>query len=122
AYDGIGAPPAEYDGENRAAYGGNRDYLAVGNLYTEALRDLWPKSDARAGDGGNGGTGVDVLDDDDLQLPHPRYRLRRFVLVPLKEAWPDFCDPRDGTHVDELLEQCPDNSVLRRLIEDKAAK
>ncbi|MCH7575906.1 MAG: 2-amino-4-hydroxy-6-hydroxymethyldihydropteridine diphosphokinase [Candidatus Marinimicrobia bacterium] len=66
--------------------------------------------------------GSHILHNDNLQLPHPRYRERRFVLVPLKEAWPDFHDPHDGSTVDQLLEQCPDTSVLLRLIEDEAPR
>lgn len=66
--------------------------------------------------------GNHIVHDDNLQLPHPRYRERRFVLVPLEEAWPDFHDPHDGSAVDQLLEQCPDTSVLRRLVEDEAPR
>ncbi|MXY76531.1 MAG: 2-amino-4-hydroxy-6-hydroxymethyldihydropteridine diphosphokinase [Acidimicrobiia bacterium] len=38
-----------------------------------------------------------------VEVPHPRYRHRRFVLEPLVEAWPDAADP-DGTPVADLLE------------------
>ena len=37
------------------------------------------------------------------EVPHPRYRQRRFVLDPLVEVWPDARDP-DGTRVVDLLE------------------
>ena len=38
-----------------------------------------------------------------VEVPHPRYRQRRFVLEPLVEVWPDARDP-DGTRVADLLE------------------
>ena len=37
-----------------------------------------------------------------VEVPHPRYRQRRFVLEPLVEVWPDARDP-DGTPVADLL-------------------
>jgi 2-amino-4-hydroxy-6-hydroxymethyldihydropteridine diphosphokinase len=37
-----------------------------------------------------------------VEVPHPRYRQRRFVLEPLVEVWPHACDP-DGTPVADLL-------------------
>ena len=38
-----------------------------------------------------------------VEVPHPRYRQRRFVLEPLVEVWPDARDP-DGTPAADLLE------------------
>jgi 2-amino-4-hydroxy-6-hydroxymethyldihydropteridine diphosphokinase len=40
-----------------------------------------------------------VLDTAHLTLPHPRMRQRAFVLVPLREVWPDAVDPRDGSRL-----------------------
>lgn len=37
-----------------------------------------------------------------VEVPHPRYRQRRFVLEPLVEVWPHARDP-DGTPVTDLL-------------------
>lgn len=39
----------------------------------------------------------------DLILPHPRMRLRRFVLAPLNDLAPDLALPPDGAAVGELL-------------------
>ena len=45
-----------------------------------------------------------------VEVPHPRYRQRRFVLEPLVEVWPDARDP-DGTRVANLLEAVSGQSV-----------
>ena len=45
-----------------------------------------------------------------VEVPHPRYRHRRFVLAPLVEVWPDARDP-DGTPVADLLEGVSDQMV-----------
>jgi 2-amino-4-hydroxy-6-hydroxymethyldihydropteridine diphosphokinase len=47
-----------------------------------------------------------------LAIPHPRFALRRFVLVPLVEIAPNFVDPVSGRSVKELLEQCPDEGTV----------
>jgi 2-amino-4-hydroxy-6-hydroxymethyldihydropteridine diphosphokinase len=44
-----------------------------------------------------------VIEEADLQLPHPRFRRRFFVLGPLAEIAPDLRDPVTGLRVGELL-------------------
>ena len=44
----------------------------------------------------------------DPVLPHPRAHLRRFVLVPLAEVWPDWTDPASGRSLSEMLRSLPD--------------
>ena len=44
-----------------------------------------------------------VVDEGDLQVPHPRFRERRFVLEPLVELAPDLEDPATGRTARELL-------------------
>jgi len=51
-----------------------------------------------------------VTDRPDLQVPHPRFRERFFVLGPLAEVAPDMIDPVTGLKVWELL---------RRLLADE---
>ncbi|MGA8631956.1 MAG: 2-amino-4-hydroxy-6-hydroxymethyldihydropteridine diphosphokinase [Terracidiphilus sp.] len=45
-----------------------------------------------------------VLSEAGLELPHPRFAKRAFVLVPLNEISPQFRDPRSGRTVSELLQ------------------
>lgn len=47
--------------------------------------------------------GDDVIDAPGLQVPHPRFRDRFFVLGPLAEIAPDLVDPVTGLKAWELL-------------------
>lgn len=49
--------------------------------------------------------GTQVIADDELTVPHPRFRERRFVLEPLNEIAPDLVDPVSGLTVEQLLAQ-----------------
>jgi 2-amino-4-hydroxy-6-hydroxymethyldihydropteridine diphosphokinase len=53
-----------------------------------------------------------VLDSPELTIPHPRFRERRFVLVPMVEIAPDLEDPISGLTMRELLSRCPDRSAV----------
>ena len=46
--------------------------------------------------------GNGVINEPDLQVPHPRFRERRFVLDPLAEIAPDLLDPVTGLTIREL--------------------
>lgn len=49
--------------------------------------------------------GTDVIDEDDLQVPHPRFRERVFVLDPLCEIAPDLVDPVTHLTIRELRDR-----------------
>ena len=51
----------------------------------------------------------------ELQIPHPRMHLRRFVLAPLAELAPNLTHPTWHATAAELLARVADRSEVRRL-------
>ena len=58
--------------------------------------------------------GVDLSDQPDLQLPHPRLHLRGFVLYPLSEIRPDLVLPRQTKTIGELAAELPPSPAVVR--------
>jgi 2-amino-4-hydroxy-6-hydroxymethyldihydropteridine diphosphokinase len=54
-----------------------------------------------------------IVDLPQLTIPHPRYRQRRFVLVPMVELTPDLADPVCGLTMRQLLDLCQDPGEVR---------
>ena len=46
--------------------------------------------------------GTAVINEPGLEVPHPRFRQRRFVVDPLKEIAPDLIDPVTGKRIADL--------------------
>jgi 2-amino-4-hydroxy-6-hydroxymethyldihydropteridine diphosphokinase len=58
------------------------------------------------------------IDSEELQLPHPRMYLRKFVLAPLAEIRPGLILPRQAKTVRELLAQLDESDKVVRLTKD----
>jgi len=59
--------------------------------------------------------GDETIDTPELQVPHPRMHLRRFVLEPLAEIAPNVRHPVSGLSATEMLANSPDKSTVRKL-------
>lgn len=57
--------------------------------------------------------GNQVIDEVNLQIPHPHLPNRRFALVPMQEIAPGFTHPISGNTTTELLEQTSDKLAVR---------
>ena len=53
-----------------------------------------------------------VIDEDGLDVPHPRFREREFVLAPLAEIAPELRDPVTGKTVAELNTKIHEDSKI----------
>lgn len=61
--------------------------------------------------------GNHIQEEETLTIPHALYHDRDFVLLPLKEMEPDFCDPVSGSSIDELFSKLAskERTVIRSL-------
>jgi len=58
------------------------------------------------------------IDNEQLQLPHPRMHLRKFVLQPLARIRPEMVLPNQTKTVRELLAQFDESAKVMRLNDD----
>lgn len=60
--------------------------------------------------------GDKILENEILSIPHKQIQNRKFVLVPMNEIASKFCHPQLNMTINELLEICPDSSIMEQLI------
>jgi 2-amino-4-hydroxy-6-hydroxymethyldihydropteridine diphosphokinase len=56
-----------------------------------------------------------LINSENLTIPHPFIQARRFVLVPLHELSPGFQHPLINKSVSELLKDCPDLLDVKKI-------
>ena len=60
--------------------------------------------------------GNSVIQTEELEIPHPRYRERRFTLAPLAELNSSLRDPVTGQTMSEMLAQLTGQAARKREI------
>ena len=58
-----------------------------------------------------------VLSTNQLQIPHPRIKQRKFVLLPMFEIEATFLHPEEKKTIEELLKICSDSSFVKKVYE-----
>jgi 2-amino-4-hydroxy-6-hydroxymethyldihydropteridine diphosphokinase len=61
--------------------------------------------------------GSEIIDTPQLQVPHPRMHLRRFVLVPLAEIAPRIRHPRTRLTPQQMMARAADKSEVRAFVD-----
>jgi len=56
----------------------------------------------------------EIIQTDELTVPHPKMHLRRFVLKPLADIAPQFYHPVLGKDTRNLLQECKDKTILQQ--------
>ena len=57
----------------------------------------------------------EIIDEENLQIPHPLLHERRFTLTPLNEIASDIIHPKLNKSINHLLEICEDNGIVEKL-------
>lgn len=52
-----------------------------------------------------------VIETDNLIIPHQEYSRRLFVLLPLKDVFPNWKDPVSAQHIDSMIQQAPELNI-----------
>ncbi|MFH1351467.1 MAG: 2-amino-4-hydroxy-6-hydroxymethyldihydropteridine diphosphokinase [Pseudomonadota bacterium] len=83
--------------------------LAVEREMGRVRRELW---DSRIIDLDILLFGAEIIDEENLRVPHPFMHLRRFVLVPMAQMEPDLIHPSLGMSMAELLQKLPEDDQV----------
>lgn len=54
-----------------------------------------------------------VIETDSLIIPHQEYSRRLFVLLPLKDIFPEWTDPVSAQHIDEMIQKAPEIQISK---------
>lgn len=54
-----------------------------------------------------------VIQTDSLIIPHQEYSRRLFVLLPLKDIFPNWKDPVSAQNIDEMINQAPEIQISK---------
>ena len=57
----------------------------------------------------------EIINIPDLIIPHEKMHLRRFTLEPLVEIAPDYIHPKMNKTLTEILKNCNDISLVKKL-------
>ena len=61
------------------------------------------------------------IETEELNIPHPSFQFRKFVLIPLQELEPDFKVPNTNIYIKDLIQNCVDKSNVKlHLIKSQA--
>lgn len=58
---------------------------------------------------------MDIINTDELIVPHPRLHLRKFVLIPLNEIASNYLHPLLNKTIFSLLSECEDLSDVKQI-------
>lgn len=60
-----------------------------------------------------------IIETQNLQIPHPRMQERLFVLQPLKDIFPDYIHPKTKKTIKQLVQDCTDSGEFKVVSELK---
>ena len=63
--------------------------------------------------------GQEIIEEENLKIPHPLMHLRKFVLEPIVELAPDLIHPSFGLSMKELLAGLTDDNQVVTLMKEK---